>query len=218
MKKALIAIVIIAIVAVVGFKYATRAPEAPSADISSTTQGLATSTGAQTYRIQQEGSVVKFSIYELLYKKPFTAVGTSSQIAGDIQIKADSIATSEIKINARTFKTDSPSRDGAIVRFILKAENPGNEFITIAPISVPVKLAAGKTAMFAATTTLTVSGVSKPATFNVTVRDEGAKLAIVVEGKVKRSDFNLQIPNLSFLADVADEVGVNAQLTANRAN
>lgn len=213
MKKTLFWLVVIALIAFGAYWYATSAPAAPSEDISAAADAMSSASGT-VYRISQDSSKVSFAISEMLRGKPFTAVGTTSQIAGDIAVKADSIETGIIKINARTFKTDSSQRDGAIARFILKSDDPANEFIEIAPISAPVKLVSGKLATFQATTTITVSGVSKPSAFSVSVKDEGGKLAIVAETKVKRSDFGLVIPNIPFVASVPDQFDVSAMITA----
>jgi polyisoprenoid-binding protein YceI len=215
MKKILIALVII-IAAVLVAQYVLRAPSAPSVDISKTVETSRSTPVKVAYDIVSTSSETSFSIKETLAGKPFTAVGKTNQIAGTVSVEQGYVSTGVIKINARTFKTDSASRDAAIARLILKSEDPSNEFIALAPIVAPVTLLAGKPVAFTATTTVIIAGVSKPVVFNVTVKDEGAKLAIVAGATIKRSDFGLTIPNVPFVANVSDTFEVNAMITATK--
>ena len=213
-KNIIYGILGIIIVGVAGFLYATRPASSPSQNIQSVSDTLNNDnvSGTSLYRILQEGSKVEFSIGEILNGTPFTAVGTTNQVAGDITISGNpaKIEVGMIKINARTFKTDDPSRDGAIARFILKSEDPANEFIEFKPTSVN-----GTIPDFTVSGDLTISGVTKPATFSVSARIEGGKMIGTAETKIKRSDYNLVIPNIPFVASVDDEFTVTADIVAN---
>ncbi len=197
--------------------YLVRPPAAPSRNIASVPQALSPSpsptpaaTPAATYRIVPEQSRIEFSIDEILYGNPFTVVGATDQVAGEFQISGNAVTFGEIAVNARTFKTDSTKRDGAIARLILNAESPGNEFIVFAP-----RAASGGPDSLTVEGDLTIAGVTKPATFTVAMRTEKEG---VMTGTAKttlaRSDFNLVIPNLSFVAGVPDTFRVTATLTA----
>ncbi len=214
MKKPFIFTAVIVLVAGFGaYSYLTRPAAVPSQDITEAVATSSVQTGT-VYRIGPTDSKVSFSIKETLRDKPFTAVGITNQIAGDVIVKTNSIQTGEIKINARTFKTDSSNRDGAIAHAILKSDDAANEFISIAPITASVSLIEGKTTSFTATTTVTIAGVSKSVPFSVIIKAEGAKLAIVASATIKRSDFGLTIPNIPFVANVDDAFPVNAMMTA----
>jgi polyisoprenoid-binding protein YceI len=194
--------------------YLVRPPAAPSQDITSVPPALPSSpapsiSNVATYRIIPEQSRIEFSIDEILYGNPFTVVGATDQVAGEFQM-GDAVAFGEIAVNARTFKTDSTKRDGAIARLILKAESPGNEFIIFMPRNV-----SGTQDSLTVEGDLTIAGVTKPASFAVALQTQGeGVVAGTAKATLSRSDFNLVIPNLSFVAGVPDTFQVTAAITA----
>ena len=233
MKK--IAIVILILVMVLGagaFSLFTRPAAQPSQNIqtSSTPDQLATSTDStnspqaeKLYRISQADSNVEFKIRETLYGNPFTAIGTTNQVAGDVIIKTGTdgrptVQLGTIQIDARALKTDSRERDGAIKRFILKTDNPANEYIVFTPTSVnglPSAIKDGKEFTATVAGNLTISGVTKPATFNIVATRNGSILSATATAALKRSDYGLIIPNIPFVANVSDSFSVDGTFTAN---
>ncbi len=218
MKNITIALVIIIVVAIGSFFYVTRPVSAPTADIQSVSDTMASTSGSTLYRISQSESRVEFTVNELLYGKPKLVVGTTTQVAGDISVQGSKITMGAIKLNAKTLVTDSPQRNGAINRLILKTDAPANEFVVFAPSSNDFSgtLAEGKQASFSVIGDLTVSGVTKPATFKVTLTPAAGKLVGTASTTIKRSDFGLKIPNLSFIANVDDAIPVTASIVANK--
>jgi polyisoprenoid-binding protein YceI len=74
----------------------------------------------------------------------------------------------------------------------------------------------GDTLTFTVTGDLTIAGTTQPVTFDVTAALETADtLAGSAETTVLRSDFNLSIPNVPFVANVGDEVTLKLNFTAN---
>lgn len=229
MKKIITIIAaVIVIAAVVGFMSITKAPSAPTTDINTAADQNQTAPVPETiptYKISQSESKVSFSIGETLREKPFTAVGTTDQVAGDILVLFDEdtggtyLAADNITVNAKTFKTDDEKRDGAIARMILKSEDPANEFITFKATSIGLPDApAGDTPLqFSVIGNLTISGVTKQVTFTGTFMGTAEKMTVHATAKIKRSDFNLKVPELPFIADVADEFTISADIVANRA-
>ena len=209
MKKILLVIILLAVAGYVAYNYAFRAPSAPSQEVESTLDTTFLNVpGRTTYRISKD-SKVEFRINEVLNDKSLTAVGTTSEIAGDIFISGDTVTIGTLAINARTFKTDSEKRDGAIARFILKSEEPINEFMYFKPTSVM-----GTPSTFTVTGDLTISGVTKPATFDVTTSLAGDVLSGIAVTKLKRNDFNITIPEVKSVASVDDEFTVTANIVA----
>lgn len=221
-KKLLLAIVIIIMIGIGAFLYATRPASAPTQDLQAMLETATTgqaSANAKTYRISQSESKAEFRIDEVLRDKPFTAIGTTNQIAGDIIFTGEAtspISFSTIKINARTFKTDSENRDGATARFILKSEDPSNEFITFTPTStsVPESIVAGGEVTGTVSGNLTISGVTKPATFTLKLKQSSDTISGTAITTLKRSDFDLKIPNVPFVASVKDTFDVSATIVA----
>lgn len=219
MKK-IISLVVILLVFIGLYFYNTRPVAAPTQDIQTVSAKLpAGSTVSNVYRIQQTDSKVEFSINELLYGKPKLVIGTTNQVAGDISLSKDSqINIGELKISASTFVTDSTQRNGALARLILHADKPENEYIIFKPTSNDLKesIVLGKEVVFNVSGDLTISGVTKPATFKVVANVTADSITGTAEATVKRGDFNLIIPNFSFLANVDESFKVNLTIVAKK--
>ncbi len=217
MKKTIITIVVIAILGFVAYAYATRPVTPPSQDINEVSGKLpAGSATSSVYKISQAKSLVTFEMNELLNQKPKLVVGTTTEIGGDIALKDGKIEFGGLVINAKTFITDNENRNRAMVNLILKSNKIENEFITFMPTSPNPTIELGKMATFDVVGDLTISGVTKPATFNVVLTATEDSVNGKATTKIKRSDFNLVIPNLSFIANVDDEFPVTIDVVAER--
>lgn len=219
MKKTFLALIVIIIIVGGAFLYSVRPASAPTQDIQAVSDTLsATTSGSSLYRISQSESRAEFTVNEMLYGKPKLVVGTTTQIAGDITVAGNKVVIGTIKLNAKTLVTDSPQRNGALSRLILKAEDPANEFMVFVPTSNDFTgtIEAGKQISFNVTGDFTISGVTKPATFKVALTPGTDKVTGTASTTIKRSDFNLKIPNLSFIANVDDAIPVTATIVANK--
>ncbi|MFN7161136.1 MAG: YceI family protein [Candidatus Gracilibacteria bacterium] len=223
----ILAVLIILLLGIGTFLYITRPLEAPSIDFTKTpvtSSGSTTESGSTiTYSIDATRSKASFSIFEVLRGNDFTVVGTTNQIAGTVTLDMSDPSQSkagEFKVNARTLKTDSPQRDGAINRMILKSETPGNEFIIFTPTSVtglPTNGEVGKDYMISITGNLMIAGAVKPTTFTAQVAYlQNGEIQGIATTSVRRADFNLNIPNLPFIANVGETVSINVEFVAVR--
>ena len=217
---------IVATISVGSFLYLTRGVAAPTEDIQSSVEELVTSeadSSTQTlYRISQDDSQVTYTIQEVLNGADKTVVGTTSQVAGDILVDLSNPWQSqvgELKINARTFATDDSRRDNSVARFILQSESDANQYIVFTPTSIsslPDSVKVGDELTLKVTGNLTIAGVTKEVTFDVNAalksKDQLTGQATVT---VQRSDFNLNIPNVPFVANVGDSVILNLNFVAN---
>lgn len=158
--------------------------------------------------IDQSQSTAEFQINEELRGEPKLVIGTTSQIAGEALIKQSegvtTITIGEVKVNARTLKTDSEQRNGALARAILKSEDPENEFITFKPtttISEPMRYT-GSNFEFSITGDLTIRGVTKSVTFTGTGKVVDSVFSGTAQSVVTYADFGISIPNVPFVANV----------------
>lgn len=181
------------------------------------------SMGEGAFKIDASSSKATFSIFEMLRGEPKTVIGTTNNISGEFVVDMDDLAMAKlgtIYINARTFTTDSSQRDNTTRRAILKTEDDANEFITFKTMEIgglPASAATGTEFTYAITGDLTISGITKSAVFtgSGTFNSEN-EFAGTASTTVKRSDFNLVVPSLPFLADVADEVPLTIEFVAKR--
>ena len=183
MKTKLI-LVIVVIIAIAGgvFWYETRPVSVSNVDINTQVSHLnapaqvaGEKQNVKTFHIISAESKAQFSLNEVLAGKPTFVVGTTNQIAGDIQVDTTAnpakITIGEIKMDASTLKTDSSERNGAIQRFILKTNKTGNRYITFDPTEItgtPAKIKTGESFSYKIAGNLIVDGTTKPVTFDAT--------------------------------------------------
>ncbi len=204
-------------------------PTAPPSGEVRQPQGVADNlqddTGTAVFRIVPEESEARFVIDEVLRGNEKTVVGTTTRITGDIAVNPEEPDKSEIgtiRVNARTFNTDSDGRNRAITRFILKAENPENEFITFDPTGIsglPNNVPVGERAPFDVTGDLTVAGATREVTFSGAAQLAGDnRLTAAASTTIQYADFGISIPDVPFVASVADEVTLAVDIVAEQAS
>jgi len=178
--------------------------------------------GGQAFVIDPIQSVASFEIDEVLRGSPQTVVGTTSELAGQIQVDANDLSTarfSQIIVNARTFETDSGNRDRAIRGpVILNSASDEFEFITFDVTSVDGlsgTAAIGDTIEFTVIGDLKIKETTNSVTFDVsaTFVEEGT-IEGTAETTVLRGDFDLGIPNAPGVGDVSDEVLIRLEFVA----
>ncbi len=157
-----------------------------------------TTTDVRVFTVDQSQSKANFILDEVLMGAPKTVVGTTSLVTADITIDlADPTKTtiSPIQIDARDFTTDSSMRNNAIRRFVLQSNNDENRYIVFTPTAIeglPTAAKVGDTLELTIVGDLTISGVTKPATFVTSVKVESAtQLSGLAKTQVLRSDCEL---------------------------
>ena len=223
MKRSHLIILIVVLLGLIGgatYLYLTRPLTAPT-KLTETPKVQTASGSTLSLAIDPTASKASFEIFEVLSGQDKIVLGTTSQVSGSISIDTNAPQNSTvtpISVNARTFITDNERRNAAIGRMILKSEDAGNEFITFTPKSVnglPTKGVQGTAYTFQVTGDLTISGVTKEATFDTTATfNADNTVSGNATGSIKRADFNLIVPSLPFLADVGEEVKLTFEFVA----
>lgn len=236
-KNVLVAIVVLVVLAAAGFAaYAfitapTKAPtpiERPATSTQPQTTPEAPTmptvdAPSGTYKIVADSSKASFSIYEKLRGEPKTVIGTTNFISGYFEADPANLgeaSISAIRINARTFVTDSTQRDNTTRRMILKTEEDTNEFIVFTPNLIeglPATAKLDQEFTYRILGDLMISGVTKEATFEGSGKfTSDSEFVGMASTTVMRSDFNLVVPSFPFLADVADNVGLQIEFVAKK--
>lgn len=195
----------------------TEAPAAsPTEAPAPTTEPASASSALQVFKINPAESQVSFTIYELLRGSPKDVLGVTDQVAGEVAVDPNDLSTAqvgEIVINARTLATDDDRRNSAIRNRILFTDQ--YEFITFKPTQITGLSgsgASGNTYTFQVTGDLTIKDVTQSVTFAVSLAAESAgRLSGVATAAILRSAFKLVVPDVPFVADVADEVKLEIQ-------
>lgn len=217
MKNILAFIGLLVIIGIAGYWYVSRPVASPTKN--SSNDSTLESTDGTVYTIDQSKSQVSFAINETLREKPFTAIGTTSTILGDVAFDGNRLTFGTIRVNARTLKTDDTRRDGALARVILKSEQVENEFIVFTPTGmnrIPKTIPRGTPFSFELLGDMTISGITKPATFLVTLTMNDTTIESTFESQITRDDFGLTIPSLPFIASVDNTITINGTVVANR--
>lgn len=212
-------LLVLGVIAIFGYSYALRPLAAPSKE-----SAVESSTEVNTFQIDPAASSASFTVGEILRGKPFTVVGTTSDVSGGVKLDPKNLASAsigEIRINARTLKTDAAGRNSAIGRFILQSEKPENEFIVFKEKSVvglPKTATIGDELAFDVIGDLTVKGTTKEVSFRVTSKLADADtLTGHGEAKILYKDFNLTIPSVPFVASVEEFMMLSIDFTARHA-
>ena len=208
----------------------TATPTTTSAPVDSTAAPASTEAtepadaagaSAVLYRIDKAESSVSFEIDEILNGNPFRVVGVTTEVAGEVLIDFDEPAASQlgtIVINVRTLATDSGFRDRAIRGPILGSSRDENEFATFEPTVIegfPDSVTMGDEVPLGITGTFSLSGESRPVTFDTVVTVVSTdRVEVTGTATVLRSDFGLTIPDIPSVSDVADEILLVIDLVA----
>lgn len=223
MKKLLFVLIVLAGLLAGAFLYITRPVSAPSVPTETDETTVSTqesdSADIQTFTLDPARSEAKFEINEVLNNEPFRVVGTTKNVAGEINLNPANpnlTDTSIIRINARTLKTDSERRDGMIGRVILKSE--ANEFITFAPQSfsgLPTNPEVGQEYSFTTLGTLTIAGTSRDVTFTVKAKaNSESEIQGLATASINYTDFALTIPSVPMVASVDERVDLTFSFVA----
>ncbi|RME84350.1 MAG: YceI family protein [Caldilineae bacterium] len=167
--------------------------------------------GPIIFEIVQEESEARFLIDEVLRGSDNTVVGSTDQVAGQIAVYPEAPSRSQvgvIQVNARTLATDNNFRNRALKNRILRTNE--FEFITFTPTEIrnlPDVVAIGEPISFEIVGDLTVTDVTRPVVFEVTLTPVSrTRLEGMARATVKHADFNLAIPDSPQVDTVADDV------------
>lgn len=197
-----------------------KTPESASQPIEAATpEDTVSVPGETTYTLVQKDSEARFLIDEVLRGSDFTVVGATNQVAGDLAFSLDNPQGAEvgtIRVNARTLATDSEFRDRAIKNRILYTDD--YEFVTFTPTELtglPDEVAVGEPFAFQMTGDLTITDVTRPVTFDVSVTPTAAgALEGLASATFPYADFELSIPASQAVQAVADELRLELTFVA----
>ena len=169
------------------------------------------------------GSSAKYVVREKLAALPVSsdAVGTTSDITGDIYLTPAGLATTQpsaFKVDLRTLKTDEALRDRFVRDQTLQTGRfPFAEFVVTAITPFPANYVEGTEVSVNITGNMTIHGVTKPLTFTSKARRAGNALTGIADVDFKMSDFNITPPSVP-LAKSEDRVHLQIVLVAKLAS
>lgn len=177
------------------------------------TESPTTNTGGQLrLGLAPEGNLARFLVTEQLagFDLPNDAVGTTSDITGQIVLAADGTVVSDeskFVVNLSTLKTDSSMRDGFIQRNTLQTSTyPNAEFVVTEVVGLASPLPTSGAVTFQLVGELTVHGVTRTTTWEVTAEIVGQELIGTARTNFTFGDFGLTIPKVGRVLSIEDSI------------
>src|SRR3990170_4314679 len=197
---------------------ATPAASATAAPAGVTPAAVSLPAGVRRFVVVPQESLAKFVVEETLRGLDATAVGTTSDVSGELYLTKDGLykdLPSVFKVDLRTLKTDEALRDGAIKdRALNTSRFPFAEFKVEAVTGFPTSYVEDVEVQLTLSGTMTIHGVSKPLTFTVKARQLGNTLGATADAEFKMTDFGMTPPEFPGTAKARDGVHLQIVLIA----
>ena len=164
------------------------------------------------YVVAPTGNEARYRVREQLVGKdlPNDAIGVTSGITGRLIVEPSGRVlrdSSRIVVNVATLKSDQTRRDGFLRRRTLQSDSFPT--VTLVPSTfqgLSSAIPAGASRSFALTGDLTVHGVTRPTTWQVTARANGPAVVGTATTAFTFKDFALDQPRVPVLLSVADTI------------
>lgn len=166
------------------------------------------------------GSEALYRINEQLARRdlPNDAVGTTSDIDGQIVFSADGAVDAEqskITVNVRTLRSDSDRRDGYIRGRSLESDRFPNVDIAVQEVrGLPWPLPASGQAAFQMEGGLTIRDQTRLVTWDVTANFDGGTVEGLAKTEVTFEQFGITKPRVAIVLSVADEIRLEVAFKA----
>ena len=159
-----------------------------------------------------EGNLARFLVTEQLagFDLPNDAIGATSDITGQIVLAADGTVVSDeskFVVNLSTLKSDSSMRDGFIQRNTLQTSTyPNAEFVVTEVVGLASPLPTSGAVAFQLVGELTVHGVTRTTTWEVTAEIVEQELIGAARTNFTFGDFGLTIPKVGRVLSIEDNI------------
>ncbi len=164
------------------------------------------------FTLVPEGSEARYRVREQLARLSFPsdAVGTTKAISGQIVVNPDGTILSEeskIVVDLTTLRSDESRRDNYIKNNTLQTNRfPTAEFVPREIRGLPSPLPASGEGTFQLIGDLTLHGVTRPVTWEVTARLDGQTLTGSATTSFTFADFNLTVPQVFVVLSVDETI------------
>jgi polyisoprenoid-binding protein YceI len=167
---------------------------------------------AQRYIVAPTGNEARYRVREQLagFDLPKDAIGSTKSVAGQIVLGADGKVvkeSSKVTIQLSDLKSDQTRRDNFLRRNTLETTKyPEAQLVPVALEGVLLPIAPGSSQTFSVRGDLTVHGVTRPTTWQVTARGEGKDIVGTAATAFTFKDFSLEQPRVPVVLSVADTI------------
>ncbi len=175
--------------------------------------------GAARWVLVPGQSEASYTVREQLARLSFPtdAVGKTNQVSGEIDIQKDGTidpAKSKFVVDLASLQTDSSMRDGFVRRSILQTDQyPQAVFVPTKVEGLPNPLPTSGPVSFKITGDLTLHGVTKTVTWDVTGTANGGSAIGKATTSFTFEDFNLNQPQVPVVLSVVNHITLSLNLT-----
>jgi polyisoprenoid-binding protein YceI len=196
----------------------------PAAVATPATSPVAQAQAPNTTRLEVSSfdSEIRYRAQEQLVGQslPGQAVGSTKDVSGAIVLGADGRIVreqSKVTVDLRTLRSDESRRDNYIQRSTLRtSEFPNAELVPTSVTGLPTPLPTSGEASFQLLGDLTVHGVTKPTTWQVTARFDQSRVAGTATTEVKMTNFGMTPPQAGPVLSIEDALKLEMDFTATR--
>jgi polyisoprenoid-binding protein YceI len=162
--------------------------------------------------VAPEGNEARYRVREQLVgvDLPNDAIGVTKDITGRIVVLTDGSVirdSSKIVVNLTNLKSDRDRRDGFIKRRTLETEKfPTVELVPTSLVGILGNPPASGTKTFDVVGALTIRGVARPTTWNVTAKFDQGAVTGTATTKFTFADAGMEQPRVPVVLSVADTI------------
>ena len=176
---------------------ATGQPPVPTAAPSGApaSTGVATGAGSSQW-VATDSSQVGYRVEEVLFGVNTTAVGRTNQVDGTLSIEGTQVTGVDFTVDVASIKSDESRRDSQFRGRVMSADEfPTATFTLTQPIELGATPADGAAVTTPATGDLTLRGVTKSVTFDVTAKQDNGLIGVQGSIPVVFNDYGIPNPS-----------------------
>jgi len=176
---------------------ATGQPPVPTAAPGSAPASAGAATGTEsTQWVTTDASQVGYRVNENLFGVNTTAVGRSNQVDGNLTIDGTQVTAADFTVDVASIKSDESRRDAQFTGHVMSSDQfPKATFTLTQPIALGVTPTNGAEVTTKATGDLTLRGVTKPVTFDVTAKQDNGLIGVQGSIPVVFNDYKIANPS-----------------------
>jgi polyisoprenoid-binding protein YceI len=142
------------------------------------------------------GSQAGYRIKETLFGQSTVAVGRTTKVTGELTAAATTISTATFSVDLTSVTSDQSQRDGQFQGRIMNTSRfPTATFTLTSPIDIGSIPADQVEVAVKATGDLTMHGVTKPVTFDLSARLNGQNINVAGSTNIVFADFGIDNPS-----------------------
>lgn len=144
-----------------------------------------------------EGSELGYRVAEVLFGVNTEGVGRTNDVTGGITIEGSTMTAASFEVDVASITSDDGRRDGQFRGRIMETDRfPTANFVLTSPVELGTTAVDGAEATVVVAGDLTMHGVTRPVTVEVTARIADGRLGVLGTIPVVFTDFDIVDPSL----------------------